>query len=235
VHSLKDIPTELPAGLELAATPPREDVRDVLIVRADCKIDPTRPTATLPREATIATSSSRRAAQLQALRPDLKIVPIRGNVGTRIKKILNQPELAGTILAAAGLNRLQFEISDNGALTGQDVPAGIKAFYLPIDEMLPAVGQAAIGIEIRANDPAISKLCANLNDPHTFVCVTAERAFLRAMGGACLSAVAAYATVADNQLHIRVVALKSTGLSRAETSGPIAEAQRLGADLAKRI
>lgn len=232
VHSLKDLPTDLPPGLELGATPPREDVRDVLILRAD---SPAQSLASVERGPTIATSSSRRAAQIQALRPDLKVTPIRGNVGTRIKKLLAQPELGGTILAAAGLNRLQFKIDAHGKLTGNEVPEGVKALLLPIDEMLPAVGQAAIGIEIRQNDPELQALCAKLNDPATFACVTAERAFLRAMGGGCLSPVAAYATVQGGQLHLRAVALKSHGLSRAEASGPSAQAEQLGIQLAGRI
>jgi hydroxymethylbilane synthase len=235
VHSLKDLPTELPEGLVLGATPPREDVRDVLIVRANSSATASEPLKTLERDITIATSSTRRAAQLQALRPDIKITPIRGNVGTRIKKLLAQPELGGTILAAAGLNRLNFTIAADGALSGNDVPAGVKAFRIPLAEMLPCVGQAAIGIEIRAHDPQMQDLCAKLNDPATFACVTAERAFLRAMGGGCLSPVAAHAVIKNDTVQIRAVALKSAGLSRAEISGPSSEAEHLGASLAKKL
>ena len=235
VHSLKDLPTELPEGLILGATPPREDVRDVLIVRANSSATASEPLKTLERDITIATSSTRRAAQLQALRPDIKITPIRGNVGTRIKKLLAQPELGGTILAAAGLNRLNFTIAADGALSGNDVPAGVKAFRIPLAEMLPCVGQAAIGIETRADDPQIQDLCAKLNDPATFACVTAERAFLRAMGGGCLSPVAAHAVIKNDALQIRAVALKSAGLSRAEISGELSEAEKLGAALARKI
>ncbi|HUS35486.1 MAG TPA: hydroxymethylbilane synthase [Verrucomicrobiae bacterium] len=235
VHSLKDLPTELPEGLILGATPPREDVRDVLIVRANSSATANEPLKTLERGITIATSSTRRAAQIQALRPDIKITPIRGNVGTRIKKLLAQPELGGTILAAAGLNRLNFTIAPDGTLSGNDVPAGAKAFRIPLQEMLPCVGQAAIGIEIRATDLPMQDLCAKLNDPTTFACVTAERAFLRAMGGGCLSPVAAYAIIKNDALHIRAVALKSAGLSRVEISGPVAEAEKLGAALALKI
>ncbi|MGZ5545828.1 MAG: hydroxymethylbilane synthase, partial [Limisphaerales bacterium] len=128
VHSLKDLPTALPEGLILGATPPREDVRDVLIVRANSSATADAPLMTIERGVTIATSSSRRAAQIQTLRPDLKITPIRGNVGTRIKKLLANPELGGTVLAAAGLNRLQFKIGPDGALSGNDVPEGVKAY-----------------------------------------------------------------------------------------------------------
>jgi hydroxymethylbilane synthase len=235
VHSLKDLPTELPVGLILGATPPREDVRDVLIVRADSKTTGENPLMTIERDVTIATSSSRRAAQIQALRPDLKIAPIRGNVGTRIKKLLAQPEMGGTVLAAAGLNRLRFTIAADGTLSGNDVPSGVKAYRLPLDEMLPCVGQAAIGIEIRENDSAMTELCAKLNDADTFACVTAERAFLRAMGGGCLSPVAAYGQIASGELHLRAVALKAHGLARANVRGRVEDAEKLGQSLAREI
>src|SRR3954471_6163988 len=139
VHSLKDLPTELPDGLILGATPPREDVRDVLLVRANSSASASAPLMTIERDVTIATSSTRRAAQIQALRPDLKVTPIRGNVGTRIKKLLAQPELGGTILAAAGLNRLKFQIAENGELRGGDIPPGIRALLIPIEQILPCV------------------------------------------------------------------------------------------------
>jgi hydroxymethylbilane synthase len=235
VHSLKDLPTELPAGLIVGATPPREDVRDVLIVRANSSTTAIEPLRTIERDATIATSSSRRAAQIQALRPDIKITPIRGNVGTRIKKLLAQPELGGTALAAAGLNRLRFTIAADGTLSGTDVPEGVKAFRIPIEEMLPCVGQAAIGIEIRANDPEMLGVCAKLNDAATFACVMAERAFLRGMGGGCLSPVAAFAETHGGKMRIRAVALKANGLARKEISGPAHDAEALGLTLAKQL
>ena len=235
VHSLKDLPTELPEGLIVGATPPREDVRDVLLVRANSSANASAPLMTIERDVTIATSSSRRAAQIQALRPDLKITPIRGNVGTRIKKLLAQRELGGTVLAAAGLNRLQFKIGADGSLSGKDVPEGVKAFRIPLEEMLPCVGQAAIGIEIRANDPEMKTLCGRLNDAATFACVTAERAFLRGMGGGCLSPVAAHATQNNGTISIRGVALKQNGLAKAEERGPVAEAEFIGLALARKL
>lgn len=235
VHSLKDLPTELPEGLILGATPPREDVRDVMIVRANSSATANEPIRSIERNVTIATSSTRRAAQIQAIRPDLKIIPIRGNVATRIKKLLAQPELGGTILAAAGLNRLNFKIGADGALSGNDVPTGIKAYRIPIEEMLPCVGQAAIGIEIRANDPQMQDLCAKLNDPVTFACVTAERAFLRAMGGGCLSPVAAHATQANDTIFLRAVALKEDGLAKAEQRGGASNPESLGDALAAKL
>jgi hydroxymethylbilane synthase len=235
VHSLKDLPTELPEGLILGATPPREDVRDVLLVRADSTAKAKEPLRTIEHGVTIATSSSRRAAQIRALRPDLKITPIRGNVGTRIKKLLSQLELGGTVLAAAGLNRLQFAIAPDGTLSGKDVPEGVKAHRIPIEEMLPCVGQAAIGIEIRANDPEMKALCQKLNDSNTFECVTAERAFLRGMGGGCLSPVAAYAEKKGVEILIRGVALKEDGLAKANESGSAELAESIGITLAKKL
>ena len=235
VHSLKDLPTELPEGLILGATPPREDVRDVLIVRADSSATAAAPLRTIEGDITIATSSTRRAAQIQALRADIKTTPIRGNVGTRIKKLLAQRELGGTVLAAAGLNRLQFKIAADGTISGNDVPQGVKGFLIPLDEMLPCVGQAAIGIEIRANDPGMRELCAKLGDPITFACVTAERGFLRAMGGGCLSPVAAHARVQGDSLSIRAVALKENGLARAHHGGPVADAESIGVALAAKL
>lgn len=235
VHSLKDLPTELPDGLVLRAVTAREDVRDVLIVRANSSARANSPLKALEHGATIATSSTRRAAQIQAARPDLKITPIRGNVGTRIKKLLAQPELGGTILAAAGLNRLQLKIDPDGALRGADIAEGIKAYFIPLEEMLPCVGQAAIGIETRQNDPEIAALCERLNDARTFACVTAERAFLRGMGGGCLSPVAAYASESVGSLSIRAVALKSNGLARAEVKGAVTQAEELGLSLAHKL
>jgi len=235
VHSLKDLPTELPQGLKLGAVSAREDVRDVLIVRADSTTRAEAPLKTIERGVTIATSSTRRAAQIQAVRPDLKITAIRGNVGTRIKKLLAQPELGGTVLAAAGLNRLKFRIAAGGTLEGQDIPTGVKAFYLPLEEMLPCVGQAAIGIEIREDDSAVKAICQKLNDAGTFACVTAERAFLRGMGGGCLSPVAAHATELNGKLTMRGVALKNNSLARAEVSGDVGKAEVLGRDLADRL
>ena len=235
VHSLKDLPTELPEGLVLGATPPREDVRDVLLVRANSATRADEPLKTIEHGVTIGTSSSRRAAQIQALRPDLKITPIRGNVGTRIKKLLAQPELGGTVLAAAGLNRLGFTIAADATLSGKDVPEGVKAFRIPIEEMLPCVGQAAIGIEIRANDAEMKALCGKLNDPETFACVTAERAFLRAMGGGCLSPVAAFAILKGAEISIHGVALKEEGLAKADEIGSTDRAESIGIALAKKL
>jgi hydroxymethylbilane synthase len=229
VHSLKDLPTILPDGLKLGAAGKRVDVRDVLIAKSRLGI------ADLPHGATIATSSTRRSAQLLERRPDLKIVPIRGNVGTRLQKLATNLELHGTILAAAGLQRLQFQIDANGVLSGEGIPDDIFATPIAVTDMLPCVGQAAIGIESRENDPRIDAICEKLNDSATWHCVTAERAFLRGMGGGCQSAVAAYAEISANEIWLRAVSYLSKNVQRGERRGPVNRAIELGEELASEL
>ncbi|MSU20234.1 MAG: hydroxymethylbilane synthase [Pedosphaera sp.] len=248
VHSLKDLPTELPDGLTLGAVSKRADVRDVLIYR-DAEFlasDPDgqrdkrglKPHASVhdfPSGATVATSSTRRQAQIAALRPDFKLVPIRGNVGTRLKKLADQAELDGLILAVAGLQRLQIQLLDNGALQGPDVPNGLSAIYLSTEAMLPCVGQGALGIETRVNDDRLKAICERLNDLITQHCVTAERAFLQSMGGGCLSPVAAYADIVDGQLRLRAVSFRDGQFRSGELRGAPPEAAILGAGLAAQL
>ena len=142
----------------------------------------------LPAKATIATSSTRRKEQLLAARPDLNVVEIRGNVTTRMQKVAERGELDATVLALAGLTRLNFKLNRTNrtgrapAVIGDAVPDGLLATVLDVDVMLPCVGQGAIGIEIRADDERIAKICERLNHFNTFHCVTAERAFLRGDG-----------------------------------------------------
>ena len=243
VHSLKDLPTELPAGLLLAATPKREDVRDVLIYRdanyfADPKMKGLQPHTALkdfPKGATIATSSTRRKAQLLTARPDLNIVEIRGNVSTRMQKVADRVELDGTVLALAGITRLNFTISKDGKLHGDAVPDGLLASVLDLDVMLPAVGQGAIGIEIRANDERIAKICERLNDFNTFQAVTGERAFLSGMGGGCQSPVAAYGEIQKDKIYVRAISFADGPMKRAEGNRPVTEASELGKQLAKEL
>ncbi|HWC58514.1 MAG TPA: hydroxymethylbilane synthase, partial [Verrucomicrobiae bacterium] len=237
VHSLKDLPTELPTGLILAATPKREDVRDVLIYRdaAQAALRGLKPNATLkdfPKGATIATSSTRRKAQLLVARPDLNIVEIRGNVSTRMQKVAERAELDGTVLALAGIRRLNFTISKDGKLHGDAVPNGVLASVLDLDVMLPAVGQGAIGIEIRANDERIANICERLNDYNTFQAVTAERAFLSGMGGGCQSPVAAYGEIQNDEICVRALSFANGPMRQAEGRRPIKEAAELGQHLA---
>jgi hydroxymethylbilane synthase len=256
VHSLKDLPTEIPAGLILAATPKREDVRDVLIYRdaeffanlatqksddwipGQSSLKGFKPHAALkafPKGTIIATSSMRRKMSLLAARPDLKTVEIRGNVPTRLQKVSELDELDGTILALAGLTRLNFEIKPDGKLEGDAVPDGLLATVLDLDVMLPCVGQGAIGVEIRADDERISKICERLNHFNTFHCVTAERAFLRAMGGGCQSPVAAFAEIIGDKIFMRAVSFCTDEVKRGELKRPIVEAVLLGEDLAAQL
>ncbi|MBG86931.1 MAG: hydroxymethylbilane synthase [Verrucomicrobiales bacterium] len=237
VHSLKDLPTELPDGLLLGATPPREDVRDVLIYRSESSaiggLKPAIQIGELPEGATIASSSTRRQSQLREQRPDLKLVEIRGNVPTRLRKISEQAELHGTLLAAAGLKRLGYTIDEDGTLNGKEVPDGLLAVCLSEQEMLPAVGQAAIGIETRKDDERIGTICEKLNHEDTLQAVTAERAFLRAFGGGCATPVAAHARVDGTVISMEVVSYVSDGPRRASGSGDSAE--ELGKQLAAEV
>lgn len=225
VHSLKDLPTDLPGGLQLAAVSVREDVRDVLIYRGATG---GRRVTDFASGATIATSSTRRQAQLLGLRADLKTVPIRGNVGTRLQKLADKTELDGILLALAGLKRLGFAIDPEGRLHGAQVPDGLRATLLPVDEMLPCVGQAALGFECRIGDAGGEEICARLNHLPTFHAVAAERAFLQAMGGGCLSPVAAYGQAEDGHLRLQAASFRSSPVRRAEKSGPTADAVALG-------
>ncbi len=254
VHSLKDLPTALPAGLELGAVLPRADVRDLLVIKSQPgaestpRSEPEEPVASvqalarLPQGATVATSSTRRCAQLRDHRPDLKLVPIRGNVDTRLRKVSEQPELQATILAAAGLRRLGFAIHPDGQMVDQRPDASrpasssgltrLRAFPLEPEEMLPCVGQAAIGIEVRSDNQRVRPILEVLDDSETHGCVLAERAFLAGMGGGCQLAVAAYAQIIQGKLHLRAVSFLGEKPVRGETSGPPAEAVALGRNLA---
>ena len=183
VHSMKDLPTELPEGLFVPVIPPREDARDALLTKVE---DMTLEN--LPKGACIGTGSPRRGAQLKYYRQDLAIVPIRGNVDTRLRKLREQ-DLAAIILALAGLRRLGLEgqISD----------------LIPFQVMLPAVAQGALGLEIRSDDFATQETMSFLHDPKTAACVHAERAFLKALGGGCQVPIAAHATVERATIHLQ--------------------------------
>ena len=167
VHSMKDLPTQMPEGLTIGAVPAREDAHDVLIGA--------KSVDTLPKGARVATSSVRRKAQLLARRPDLQICEIRGNVGTRLQKA---KDFDAIVLAAAGLKRL-----------------GLKAEFVPLDfdVMIPAVGQGIIACQCREDDLETQELLAAINHAHTLACAEAERVFLRAMGGGCQLPFAAHA------------------------------------------
>jgi len=238
VHSLKDLPTELPEGLMVGAVPERADPRDVLVYRqtellgAGTVNDAKVALLAIAPGAIIGTSSTRRQCQVLALRPEIQVAPIRGNVGTRLHKLARQPELGGLILAAAGLARLEFRILPDGQLRGPGVPEGLNAAYFSTDDMIPCVGQGALGIEVRTDDTAI-EICQALNDEWTFGCVVAERAFLRGMGGGCLSPVAAYAQRTNaSDLTLCATSFRQEKVFRAQETLPVEEAARLGEHLA---
>jgi porphobilinogen deaminase len=257
VHSLKDLPTDLPAGLRLDAVCKRADARDVLIYRdADylnaAEAEPAaadgrsgragrrgfRPNLAiqgLPAGAAVATSSTRRKAQLLAHHPGLKVPDIRGNVVTRMQKLAERAELDATVLALAGITRLNLRLTPQGRLEGDAVPDGLLGTILDIEVMLPCVGQGAIGIQTRQDDERSAEICERLNHPDTLQCVTAERAFLAAMGGGCQSPVAAYAEVLGSQLRLRAASFASGHLRRAEATGPLNNPLGLGREMAEAL
>lgn len=212
VHSLKDLPAELPAGLAVVATPPREDPRDALVTTAGHAL------AGLPARTRVGTSSLRRRAQLLARRSDLRIVDLRGNVDTRLAK-LAAGEIEAVVIAVAGLNRLGL------------APRGVRP--LERDELLPAIGQGALAIEARADDAAVAAVVRPLDDVATASCVAAERAFLVAVGGDCQTPLAAHAEVVGTRLCLRALVAEVDG-SRVLTETADAEA-REAADLGCRL
>jgi hydroxymethylbilane synthase len=215
VHSLKDLPAGAAPGIALAAVPPRDDPRDALVARDGAKL------ADLPAGARIGTGSPRRAAQLLALRGDLQTVPIRGNAGTRLRKVADG-ELDGVVLAAAGLARI-----------GQQT--AITQVFEP-DEMLPAPGQGALAVECRDDDPELAGLLAAVNDEASMAAVVAERSLLEALAAGCSAPVGGYAA-GTGQLLMRAAVLSPDGTRalRAHGSAPAADARRLGQDLAAEL
>ncbi len=183
VHSLKDLPVEDPHGLTIAIIPERESPWDLLITKENASLD------TLPLNSILATGSPRRITQISLLRPDLQIVDIRGNIDTRLRKLRENKEWSGIILAEAGLNRLRPDVQN--------------LFLTPLkaSQMLPSPGQGALGIQMRQNDPQIPLLLP-LECPRTRGHVTAERAFLLALGGGCAQPIAALSSTDENLLHL---------------------------------
>ena len=216
VHSMKDVPTQTPPGLVFAAVLAREDVRDILVSKGARKIEQMR------KGAKIGTGSMRRSSQLLAMLPDLEIVSLRGNLETRLRKIETE-NLDGVIVAAAGVKRM--------GLTGKVTQ------YLPVEMMLPAAGQGALGVEIRADDSRLRELVAKINHVPTHTEVTAERAFLRHLGGGCLLPIAALGTLAGDTLSLEglVAAPRGVDVIRDKVQGPAAQAEELGKKLAEII
>jgi hydroxymethylbilane synthase len=213
VHSLKDMPTEVPAGLTLAATPAREDPCDALVGRK---------LSELAEGARVGTSSLRRSAQLRALRPDLRIEDIRGNVDTRLRK-LDEGRYDAIVLAAAGLRRLGWQDRIVETL-GPEV-------------MCPAVGQGALVIETRADGGSAFEVCRTLEDQATRVAVTAERALLASLGGGCQVPIGAYAEVHNATVKLRALVISPDGtrIVRKSSEGQAANAERLGRDLGEEL
>lgn len=216
VHSMKDVPTQLPDGLEILCVPPREDSRDALISRTGCRFEE------LPVGARVGSSSLRRQSQFLHARPDLRIEMLRGNLDTRLKK-LKEGQFDAIILAAAGLRRLGWteEITE----------------YLDPQLCLPAIGQGALGIEGRSNDRFVRSILSRLTHPPTQVAVTAERALLHRLEGGCQVPIAAYATLTNDQVHLEglVASVDGKTVIRDAVQGTRAEAQVLGTRLAERL
>jgi len=216
VHSAKDMPTFLPGGLAIAAVLPREDPRDVFIGRT------AKTFAELPRGARVGTASPRRAALLKRLRGDLAVVPLRGNVETRLRK-LAEGEVDAIVLALAGLKRLGL--------------ADAATALLSVDEFLPAVGQGIIAIEARGDDDRAFALLRSISHAATAAALCAERAFLAVLEGSCRTPIAGHAAVAAGRLAFRGLIAKPDGseVLEAQRHGAAAAAARLGAEAAREL
>ncbi|HEY4113114.1 MAG TPA: hydroxymethylbilane synthase [Rhizomicrobium sp.] len=214
VHSMKDVPVDLPAGLKIAAILPREDARDVFISRK------ARTLAELPKDARVGTSSVRRQAQVLRARPDVEIVSLRGNVDTRLRK-LQAGDYDAIILALAGLKRLGLEDRTTTIFS--------------LEEWLPALSQGAVGIEIRSDDRRTNEAVAPLNDLPTEIALACERAFQSALDGSCRSPIGGHATFGSGVLHFRGEVIAPDGSGFADASfeqklggNPLREAEALG-------
>ena len=220
VHSLKDLETELPAGIILACTLKREDARDALILGPHCPApDPAAPFDCLPSGALVGTSSVRRQAQLLHTRPDLVIGPIRGNVQTRLDK-LAAGECAASLLALAGLKRLN--LADKASVV------------LDPEAMVPAAGQGIVGITVRESDADLREMLAAIEDPDAKAVATAERAMLAELDGSCRTPIGGYARLLPNgELHLTGLVARADGsfLLKRAAHGAAADAARIGAEL----
>jgi hydroxymethylbilane synthase len=216
VHSLKDMPTDQPDGLAIAAVPERYDARDALISSAGWTLDE------LPPGTRVGTGSPRRRSQLLHRRPDIEIVPIRGNVDSRLRQV-ESGEVGAVVLAVAGLERLGLD--------------RLPLRPLEMEVCLPAVGQGALALEIRRDDAGTAEIVSVLDDPHSSARVEAERAFLRRLGGGCLAPATAYATIAASRLHLEAVVgqLEGRALYSERESGDIEDGTIIGARLAERL
>jgi hydroxymethylbilane synthase len=216
VHSMKDVPTALPAGLEMAALLPREDPRDALISLTAKSLQH------LPQGAKLGSSSLRRSAQALRIRPDLEPVQFRGNVQTRLRK-LKEGIAAATFLAVAGLNRLGLS---------QHISK-----VMEMDEMLPAVAQGAIGIEIKSSNARARKLVDAIHHADTGIAISCERAFLAELEGSCRTPIAGHAMIRNGELHFRGKLLSEDGKHsfEDELNAPISDAHRLGIEVGRKV
>ncbi len=221
VHSLKDLPTIIPERLVVAAICKREDPRDALVLSWQTKTSKATLEA-LPKGATVGTSSPRRLAQLQHLRGDLIFKDLRGNVDTRLRK-LDEGQYDALVLACAGLRRLGLESRISAAL--------------PTSQMLPAVGQGALGIETRVGDEAANQAAGKLDHKFTRLACLAERAFLRSLGGGCQLPIAAYAVVREKRIRLDglVTDIRGKQIVRDRLAGGLDEAEELGRRLAEQL
>jgi hydroxymethylbilane synthase len=216
VHSMKDLPGELPEGLTIGAVPIREDARDVLISRDG------RLLKEIPGQSRIGTSSLRRQAQLLRYRPDLEMIPLRGNLDSRIKKIESEG-LAGIILAAAGLNRMGYQDKISQ--------------YLDLNICLPAVGQGALALEIREGDQGVQDLIRPLHHDPTALCARAERAFLNRLQGGCQVPIAGHARIEEGRIIFQglIADLKGRTILQDQIQGTLSDPEGLGTRLAERL
>ncbi len=216
VHSMKDLPTDLPDGLCIAAIPAREDPRDVLVSQSGLGLD------NLPKRAKIGTASPRRKSQLLHLRPDLQVVNVRGNLDTRLRK-LHETELDGVILAAAGIKRL--------------IGGDIITEYFETSRMVPAAGQGALGIEAREDDLEIKALLTAINDNQCEIEVFAERAVLRELGGGCQVPIGAFSELKDDRLHLMAAVCSPDGKHRIleRLTGSTAYADELASNVVSKL
>ncbi|MGD8238793.1 MAG: hydroxymethylbilane synthase [Armatimonadota bacterium] len=222
VHSAKDVPTTLPDGLCLVIILEREDARDVLVLREAAAVAHGAPLDALCEGATVGTSSERRKAQLLHQRPDLHVVPLRGNLDTRLRK-LDAERLDAIVVAAAGLARM-------GISSQQAVP-------MPIDMCVPAAGQGALAVELRRDDGRLTELVSSLRHEPTVACVAAERAALATLGGGCPVPIGLHARIVNGRLRLQAVVAETTGeqLVRAGGSGPPEDAERIGSQVAQEL
>ena len=216
VHSMKDVPVELPEDLEIGAVPQREDPRDVLVSRNGRKIEELR------KGARIGTGSLRRTIQLLQILPDIEIIPIRGNLDTRIRKIETE-DLDGIVVAAAGMRRMGL--------------AGQVSQYIPVEWMVPSAGQGILGIEVRRNDSDIKNLVSFLNHSDTVIELTAERAFLERLGGGCQVPIGAYCRKQGDRLILRGLlgTVNGSFIISDELRGSCTEAAEMGRTMAENI